>query len=307
MISVIIPTCGRIDSLRRLLYSVRNLNARQIIDHEVLIINNAGDNSTAASVEELVKDHAQYSNHCIHFREPVPGKSRSLNRAMAGANGAIWAFVDDDVTLDPDWLVETQNFFSRHSFDAMQGAIHFPKELESDEKFLRAWNRFRTIPHIDLGPNVKEHNQLTGANMALRREVIHRIGPFNERLGPGEAGTSEDFELAQRILKSKMRIGYAPRSVVYHEVDWNRLSESYFRRIHEAQGRSRHLFRNSSLLTIMSNYMRSVISFGWYSLLRKERETYRHKGRCYHYRAMLTAKLATIRSGVGGYPASGRL
>jgi glucosyl-dolichyl phosphate glucuronosyltransferase len=307
MISVIIATCGRIDSLRRLLYSLRNLNARQIIDHEVLIVNNVGDDSTAASVEQLVKDHAQYSIHCVHLREPVPGKSRSVNRAMGSAKGAIWAFVDDDVTLDADWLVETQNFFSRHSFDAMQGAIHFPKELEGDETFLRAWNRFRTIPHTDWGPNVKEIHHLTGANIALRREVIDRIGPFNERLGPGEAGTSEDFELAQRIIRSKMRIGYAPRSVVYHEVDWNRLSESYFRRIHEAQGRSRQLFRNSSLLTIVSNYMRSTISFGWYSLVRKEREKYRSKGRCYHYRAMLAAKLATIRSAASGYPASRRL
>ncbi len=55
-----------------------------------------------------------------------------------------------------------------------------------------------------------------GANMAFRREVFSRIGLFDERLGAGASGCSEDSEFWYRMLAAGMSIAYEPRAVVWH-------------------------------------------------------------------------------------------
>jgi GT2 family glycosyltransferase len=176
----------------------------------------------------------------------------------------------------------------------MQGAILMPLEAKQDPAFLQAYHRYRTIDFIDYGPGMKEIRTLTGANMAMRREVFARVGLFNEQLGPGRSGISEDVEFAQRLLRSGGRIGYEPRAAVYHAADRSRLTEVFFRIRHEQQGRSRLLYKKQSIASILSNLIRSVLGFGWYSAVGNERKKYRAKGRYYHYRAMLEEKCKKI-------------
>ena len=55
-----------------------------------------------------------------------------------------------------------------------------------------------------------------GANMAFRRELIDEIGLFDERLGAGASGCSEDSEFWYRSLAAGRTCLYEPRAVVYH-------------------------------------------------------------------------------------------
>jgi GT2 family glycosyltransferase len=173
----------------------------------------------------------------------------------------------------------------------MQGPILVPPHLEHDAKFLQAQRRFRTINFVQYSPQLKEIKTLTGANMAARRELLAKVGGFNEELGPGRSGISEDVEFAQRVLRRGGRIGYEPRAAVYHEVDWSRLTEEFFRLRHEQQGRSRLIYKKQSLASIVPNLLRSLWTFGWHSLFSDVREQYRAKGRFFHYRAMLVQKM----------------
>ena len=56
------------------------------------------------------------------------------------------------------------------------------------------------------------------------------MGYFDERLGAGAAGCSEDSELWYRILAAGLRCRYAPEAVVFHthRSDANGLSEQAF-------------------------------------------------------------------------------
>ncbi len=101
----------------------------------------------------------------------------------------------------------------------------------------------------------------------------------------------EDVEYAQRIIDNGMRIGYEPAAAVFHDVDWGRLSEQFFRQRHEQQGRSRLIYKKQFLASIVTNLIRSVWALGWYSLIGNERKKYRAKGRFFHYRAMAIEKL----------------
>ncbi len=289
--SIIIATFDRITELEKLLAGIAEKFAQSPVTQEVIVANNARDHAIAAKIEKLLEGFAEkYGNRFRHVREPASGKCKAQNHAVAQANGAILAFFDDDVEITPQWLDVAAEFFKREPFDVMQGPILVPPEAQHDEKFLCAQQRFRTINFVQYSPEIREINTLTGANMAVRREVFSKVGGFNEELGPGRSGISEDVEFAKRVIRAGGRIGYEHRAGVYHMVDWSRLTEDFFRLRHEQQGRSRLIYKKQSLASIVPNFLRSIWMFGWYSLLGSERKKYRYKGRYFHYRAMLVEK-----------------
>ena len=295
LFSIIIATYDRVDFLRGLLAGIAAHFGKLNISHEVIVANNARDERIAQDIAALVGEFGNSQRVAFrHVREPLAGKCRAQNAAIRAAEGAVLVFFDDDIEVTPDWLTVAAEVFQRQEFDAMQGPILMPPEMEHNEELLRAQRRFRTINFVKYRPGVTKIKTLTGANMALRREVFTRIGYFNEDLGPGRSGISEDVEFAQRLLRSGGHIGYEPRAGVYHRVDWSRLTEEFFRQRHEQQGRSRLIYKKQSLASIVPNFLRSIWTFGWYSLVGNERKKYRAKGRYFHYRAMLAVKARKI-------------
>ena len=298
-VSILIPTQGRITELRALLSSLAHMEARDSIAHEIIVANNAADEVAAEKVERLVEEQrGREPERWRHIREPLSGKSRALNKIIPLAQGKILGFVDDDVTVERSWLRVTAEFFARHSYEIKQGSILIPPEFSDDEKFHALLNRYRTICYYQKpGPQVREIRSLNGANMALRRDFLQNCGLFDERIGPGQSGTSMDVEFGERVMRLGGRIGYEPRSIVYHQVDWSRLTETYFRQRHEMQGRSRLIYKQCSAFSIAANLVRAMFEFGVYTVAHNERKTYRAKGRIYHYRAMAHDKICS-RSGL---------
>ena len=305
-VSILIPTQGRLPQLHLLLDSLSRVENREEIPHEILVANNARDESTAAAVEALLQNYmTREPERWVYVREPVPGKSRSLNRLIPLARANILAFIDDDVEVTPEWLRITWQFFRDHPYDVKQGSILVPPSMQNDEQFLRLLNRYRTICYYSKpGLEVRQIVSLNAANMALRRELLDATGLFDERIGPGASGTSMDVEFGERVLRAGRRIGYEPRSVVFHDVDWNRLTEEYFKQRHELQGRSRAIYKQSGVLSSFANLLRASVGWCWYAALRNERQIYRSRGRVYHYRAML--KEATRRTAAGPISPSNR-
>jgi GT2 family glycosyltransferase len=281
-----------VDKLRRLLDGLCQVHGRDRIDYEIIVANNAADEERARAVEDLVREYGQrQGQRCWQVREPVPGKCRAQNRAISAAQGAILAFLDDDLEVTPNWLQSITDFFATYSHDAMQGSILMHPEDRDDPHLQKVLQRYRTIDFIDYRiPPGGELKTLTGGNIAVPRKVFERVGLLDERLGPGAYGISEDVEFAQRLLKAGMRIGYEPKAAVYNELDASRLTEEFFRLRHEQQGRSRLVYKGNSILTIIPNLMRSIWTYCWFSLTGNDRRKYRAKGRYYHYRAMLLEK-----------------
>jgi hypothetical protein len=58
---------------------------------------------------------------------------------------------------------------------------------------------------------------LIGCNLAMRREVLHILGPFDVRLGAGSRiPGGEDTDFIFRAYLAGVRIEYEPNLVVYH-------------------------------------------------------------------------------------------
>jgi len=194
------------------------------------------------------------------------------------------------VIVDKTWLTAVEIYFREGKYRVGQGLIRLQLPYGSDPEILKLLQRYRTIPMLEHDPDTQSVHSLNGANFFMHRDVFNQVGGLDERLGPGASGTSEDVDLARRLTRAGIAIGYAPQAIVYHRVDRERLTEEYFGELHRRQGASRFLFRRHTTAAILFDLLRAAGQYALFTLLGKERERYRSKGRIYHYIGMIEAK-----------------
>jgi GT2 family glycosyltransferase len=285
--TIIIPTKNRVDALSQLLDSIEQLEAVDRIRPEIIV----ADNDSQDDTYERITSKARCFRAAIRtVKVTRPGKSAAINEALKLATGDVLAFLDDDVVVNKTWLSAVENFFCRGEHRVGQGVIQLPSPEKDEPEILKLVERYRTIPQLEYKSNPSTLPSLNGANFFVAREVLDQIGGFDERLGPGVSGTSEDVDFARRLSRANITIGYAADAIVYHRVDRARLTEEYFKQSHWRQGVSRFLIRNHGAAAIAFDLFRAAAQYGYFTLLGKERHRYRSKGRVYHYLGMIDAK-----------------
>jgi glycosyltransferase involved in cell wall biosynthesis len=216
-VSVIICTHNRSRELKRCLDSLRNQICQP---QEIIVVDNAPkDTSTSLLVEQY--------KEMIYVKETRAGLSIARNRGLRLANAPIVAFADDDVTLHPFWTYEVWKTFLSPEIGAMTGLIIASSlETESQQIFERYWgfnkgykDKIYDIEFIQgrlkKAPPVWEIG--AGANMAFRKSLFDMVGYFDEQLGAGASGCSEDSEMWLRVLWNGFYIQYNPHAIVFHE------------------------------------------------------------------------------------------
>ena len=287
-LSIIIPTRNRARMVQTLLDSIRELVGLDRFQPQIIVGDNNSQDETWAVLEKIAKN---FPLPLTLRKVQKRGKSAVMNEASRMACGDVIAFLDDDVVVQENWLCAVEQFFQKKEYQAAQGVIRIRPQSAQNPEIRTLINRYRTIPNIDFGPDIKHSHSLDGANFAVSRQALNQVGPFDERLGPGASGTSEDVDFARRLLGEGYPIGYKREAVVYHSIDPIRLTEDYFRAHHKRQGQSRVLMDDKGIGRIFFGLGRATAQFAFYSLGKSERNRYRSKGRIYHYLGMLETKL----------------
>jgi len=287
LLTIVIPTRNRVQILGELLESIRQLEALEQVWPAVLIADNDSNDDTYNFVTSLIKT---FPTSLRVLRVVKPGKSAAINAAVGSATGDFLAFLDDDVVVDKAWLTALVHCLHEGKYQAGQGLVRLQSPAGDDPEIIKLLHRYRTIPTLEHDPGLETVRSLNGANFFIARKVFDRLGGFDERLGPGASGTSEDVELARRLGNAGIVIGYLPQAIVYHSVEPDRLTEDYFKQIHRRQGISRYLMGRQSTADILFNLTCTTTRYFFYTLIGKERKRYRSKGRIYHYLGMMSAK-----------------
>ena len=214
-----VVVCTR-DRPRELHGCLRSLGGQRPAPLEVVVV----DNSEQRSAQPICEAFPEVR----YVHEPRPGLSIARNAGIAASRGGVIAFTDDDVEVHAGWSAELARMFrAQPEIDAVTGLV-LPSSLATRaQRFfqfdmggfgssflpLRFDRSFidEQRPH---GPQVWRIG--AGANMAFRRSVFARVGLFDERLGAGASGCSEDSELWYRILANGGCCFYEPRAVVFH-------------------------------------------------------------------------------------------
>ena len=222
-VSVIVPTHDRVD---RLTLCVHSLLALQYPHYEIIVVDNAPSmNATADYIQQLSLDESKVR----YVREDRPGPSWARNCGMAIAKGKILAFVDDDVIVDPYWLVEMVRAFSVSDKVACVTGLILPIELETPAQvwcedsggFSKGFSQriFDMAEHRPKEPLYPYSLGRfgSGANMAFKAEVLHQIGGFDPALGGnGLSRCGQDIASFFKVIVQGYQLVYVPTSLVRH-------------------------------------------------------------------------------------------
>jgi GT2 family glycosyltransferase len=223
-LSVVICTRDRSEALQRCLAS---LSAQHCPPGQILVVDNS-QHRTAESVVEAFPG-------VDYVHEARPGLSVARNTGVLASRGALIAFTDDDVEVTPSWSAEIVRAFDP-DVEAVTGLV-LPGRLDTPAQ---CYFQFRMggfgvacIPLLFdrrfFDETRRTGSQVwrigAGANMAFRRSAFDRVGLFDERLGAGASGCSEDSELWYRLLASGGACRFEPRAVVvhHHREQWSEL------------------------------------------------------------------------------------
>jgi glucosyl-dolichyl phosphate glucuronosyltransferase len=232
-ISVIIATRNRAALLGRTLDA---LAAQQWPRDrfEIVVADNGSTDDTASIVRDAAGRAGFPAVQYLMIAEA--GKSRAVNAALGCARGDVLAFTDDDVTPDRDWL-ERLAAALRGGADFVAGRIFPVWETPPPRWMSPALHGVLAVPDngpdpLDIVPGRAENVMPIGANMAVTRAIVNRIGGLRVDLGKleGSLRTGEDHEFFLRMLAAGFRGVYEPSAIVHHWVPRERLTRDYFRR-----------------------------------------------------------------------------
>lgn len=215
-VSVVICTRDRPQALARCLQAINRLS---VPPDEILVVDNA---PTSDATRQLVAQIPQVR----YVLEPQPGLSRARNAGIRHSTGDIIAFTDDDVEVQLNWIAQLRWGFAEPGAMVVTGLV-LVSELETDSQWMfeKYWSFNRGYRRKVFDRTFFEQTRSqgvpvpwigAGANMACRRTAFEQVGLFDERLGAGACGCSEDSEFWYRVLAAGGSCVYQPTAIVYH-------------------------------------------------------------------------------------------
>lgn len=189
--SLVIPTYNRREALQHCLEHLQALRfARR--NFEIVLVDDGSTDGTAGLVES-------FGNLPLRLiRQANRGAAAARNQGILAARGRFCLFVDDDVLVHPDLLLEHQEAHRAHHRLLVRGpVINIP-----------------AMPPPQVPPPLWRHysmNYLCTSNASLLREHLLEAGLFDTTFARWE-----DAELGVRLKRLGVQRHFRPRAVVYH-------------------------------------------------------------------------------------------
>lgn len=232
-LSLIISTYNRSESLLRTLGSVIRQSA-PADKWECIVVDNNSTDSTATRFAEFAELYPALNLRLVH--EEKQGLSHARNRGIEESRGEIIAIIDDDETINRDFIRSYISLFEEcPAADAAGGRIIAAYD-EGRPRWMSPYVERPIANPMDFGNEVRpfpEGRIPGGGNMALRRSTIERIGDFDPALG--RTGKSliggEENDLFERLRRVGGQIYYAPNAVIWHHIPPQKLTAEYRRNL----------------------------------------------------------------------------
>ena len=233
MISVIIPTFERTESLRLCLTALDNQEFR---DFEVIVID---DGSNDFSVVK------EFGHRYVWHPHNGFGLSRSRNEGAKLAKGELFHFIDSDIMLAPNAIKNAWDAYQANKDRAIGGYYRYlPGMVIAPEDVTERWDDVwdytlpakavdqRLVPEGEdvrdawyragkIGENPFDYDEkvlwspfvLLGGNMVIPRHIFEQTGGFDEHF---TAYGGEDAEMSLAIISRGYGISYSRKIAGCH-------------------------------------------------------------------------------------------
>lgn len=219
-VSIIIPTKDKSKYLQRCITSIQELTNYK--NYEFIIVDSG---SQEAITQQYYSNISQNSN--IHFTN-YSGEfnfSAALNLGAIHAHGDVLLFLNNDTeVIDGHWLEELARWAERPEVGIVGAKLLFPDRTIQHAGIVigmeghgsHVFGGVREGHHGPFGTVdwYRDYSAVTGACMAMRREVFEQVGGFDEDYQL----VFSDIEICLRVIDAGYRVVYTPFArLIHHE------------------------------------------------------------------------------------------
>ena len=183
MISVILCTYNRDKYIYNVLKSVAE-NDFPHSEYEIVLVNNNSTDTTESECQRFVADYPDIAfRYCV---EKSQGLSYARNCGIRQSAGDLLVYVDDDATVNKEYLGTYARFFAEHPDAVAAGGPILPVYETEEPAWMTHYTRQLITGKLYLGDRQREFPRGAfpgGGNACYRKRVFDTIGLFNVELG----------------------------------------------------------------------------------------------------------------------------
>jgi glycosyltransferase involved in cell wall biosynthesis len=207
LISALVCTSGR---GRLIVDTVSSILANTHPNFELVVVDQSRDNETREALRPFSTDP-----RLKYLKSATIGKGYALNVGLENTKGTAVAITDDDCMVPPNWIGTFASIFAIHpkvavAFCCVEAGDHDPTAGFVPD-YVRTGDRMLTTMHD------ARHVRGLGAGIAVRRNMIEKIGGFDPLLGPGSRFPDcDDRDIAMRALLARYHVYETSAIAVKH-------------------------------------------------------------------------------------------
>ncbi len=246
--SIVILCCNEIAATRACLESVLRWTRRP---YELLLVDNGSTDGTAGYLDQL-RLHGKPDRVEVITNTTNLGFPTGCNQAIERARGRFVVLLNNDTVVTEDWL-DRLVAWSLHDWPnvglvgAVSNAAAAPQQVECDYDLvtLAGLDSFAARRRREFAGRAMRLDRLSGICLLIRREVLDRIGKFDERFG---LGFFDDDDFCVRAREAGFALLLALDVYIHHfgsrtfgalGIDCGRQLDENFARFQEKWGPAR--------------------------------------------------------------------
>lgn len=215
-ISVIMPV-SRADTVH---LTIQSIMRQDWANWEVVAVGQGNlEHPNKQQLKQIIENMHQKDSRVRYLHIEKQGATAARNAGVSASQGEIIAMIDDDCEARENWLsIIAQTFDANPAVDLIGGATIAPPPKQR-------W--FAVCPTNLPAETIYDPVAMNGvppagwdwisANIAMRREVANRVGPWDEYMGPGSIfPAADDTDYMLRLEAMGVKMAATPRAIVDH-------------------------------------------------------------------------------------------
>lgn len=191
----------------------------QRLDYEIIVVDDCSESSVTTGLKSIASDGIR-----VLRNEFNQGYAATNNRGAKAALGDLLVLINNDLEFEPGWFEPIRGAIKRNGvgivgnvqLDAATSEIDHAGFLFDGKGQLR--HKRSVNRRFGMTPSYSSFHAVTGACLAIRKDLYDRLGGFDEAYTNG----CEDIDLCFKAESEGYNIVVANKSVIKHHVSSTR-------------------------------------------------------------------------------------
>lgn len=212
--SLIVVCCNQLEFTRRCLESILQHTRPP---YELIVVDNGSSDETPQYLDEIRRRPGPERVELIR-NATNPGHPPAVNQALAVVRGRYVVFLDNDTMLTPGWLdglihISLQDWPRNGMVGPVTNGAPDVQAVRPGYTDLKDLDAFAVARRREFAGRVLANSRLTSFCLLARRDVLDRIGNWDERFHPGFFASDD---LSVRAREAGFRLVVALDVYVHH-------------------------------------------------------------------------------------------